>query len=193
MLKDCPHWKHKPEGLHILEETVIVEDMERETPQIYAALDIHQADHQSIVVEVAGKIAKQYISILIDLGYTHSYITPYIVDIFASKKYKHSKSWLVQLSMGTKKKVNETVDKFPLEIGGLSTCANINIFPLGSYDILIGMDWLEAHKVNIDCYNKTFECMDEEGNPSVVRGIPKGIFVRQVSSMHLKKFCRKGC
>ena len=35
--------------------------------------------------------------------------------------------------------------------------------------------------------------MDEEGNPRVVRRIPKVISVRQVSSMQLKKFCRKGC
>ena len=47
-----------------------------------------------------------------------------------------------------------------------------------SYDVLIGMDWLEAHRVKLDCYNNTFECMDEEGNPKLVRGIPKEIFVR---------------
>ena len=54
------------------------------------------------------------------------------------------------------------------------------------------MDWLEAHRVKLDCYNKTFECMDEEGNPRVARGIPKVIYVRQVSAMQLKKFCMKG-
>ena len=52
---------------------------------------------------------------------------------------------------------------------------------------------VEAHRVKIDCYNKTFECMDEEGNPIVVRGIPKVISVRKISAMQLKKFCRKGC
>ena len=66
---------------------------------------------------------------------------------------------------------------------GISSYLNLNILPLGSYDILIGMDWLEAHKVKLDCYNKTFECMDGEGNPRVVRGIPKVILVRQVSTM----------
>ena len=35
--------------------------------------------------------------------------------------------------------------------------------------------------------------MDEEGNPVVVRGIPKAIFVRHISAMQLKKFCRKFC
>ena len=62
-----------------------------------------------------------------------------------------------------------------------SLMQNLNMLPLGSYDILIGMDRLEAHKVKLDCYNKKFECIDEEGHPRVVRGIPKVISIRQVS------------
>ena len=89
------------------------------------------------------------------------------------KKLKHSKSVLVQLAIGTKRKVSDLVEKFPLEMGGLSICANLNILPLGSYDILIGMDWLEAHRVKLNWYKKSFECMDEEGNPRVVKGIQK--------------------
>ena len=54
----------------------------------------------------------------------------------------------------------------------------MNVLPLGSYDVLIGMDWLEAHRVKLDYYHKTFECMDEEGNMRVVRGIPKVISMR---------------
>ena len=63
--------------------------------RICAALEDHQADHQSIVVEVAGKISKHFVSVLIDLGSTHIYITPRVVEICAFKKLKHSKSWLV--------------------------------------------------------------------------------------------------
>ena len=73
---------------------------------------------------------------------------------------------------------------------GLVTYADLNVLPLGSYDILIRMDWLEVHKVKLDCYSNTFECMDEEGNPRVVRGIPKVIYVTKISTMQLKKFCR---
>ena len=56
---------------------------------------------------------------------------------------------------------------------GLLTSADLNVLPLGSYDILLGMDWLEAHSENIDCHIKTFECLDEEGNLRVVKGFPK--------------------
>ena len=85
------------------------------------------------------------------------------------------------------------VEKCPLVMNGWVTCVDMNVLPLGSCDVLIGMDWLEAPKVKLGCYHKTFECMDEEGNPRVVRGILQVIFVRKISAMQLKKFCRKGC
>ena len=133
----------------------------RAIPRIYAALEDFQADHQSTVVEFAGKIIKQYVSILIDPSSTHSYITPKVVEICDFKKVKHNKSWLVQLANGTKRRVSEVVEKCPLVINGLSTLVDMNVLPLGSYYVLIGMDWLEAHRVKLDYYNKNFECMDE--------------------------------
>ena len=131
------------------------------------------------MVEVPGTIVEQSISVLIDPRSTHSYITPRVVEICAFKKSKHRKSWLFQLATRTKTKFSEVVQKFPLVMDGLVTYADLNVLPLGSYDILIGMDWLEVHRVKLDYYNKTFECMDEAGNQRVVRGIPKVIFVKR--------------
>jgi hypothetical protein len=51
---------------------------------------------------------------------------------------------------------------------GTNTKENLNSIPLGSYDCLIGMDWLEHHHVVLDFYNKVFTCLDEEGNSRVV-------------------------
>ena len=79
MLTCYPHWKENTQGLHKLEETITVEEMARETPQIYEALDNYQAYHQSVLVEVGGNIAKKSISVLIDLGSTHSYVSLKVV------------------------------------------------------------------------------------------------------------------
>ena len=70
------------------------------------------------------------------------------------------------------------VKECPLVMDGLVTYVDLNVLPLGSYDVLIGMDWLEAHRVKLDYYNKTFECLDEEDNLKFVRGIPKVISSR---------------
>jgi hypothetical protein len=32
------------------------------------------------------------------------------------------------------------------------------------------------HRFVLDCYNKVFMCLDEEGNPRTVQGIPRPIY-----------------
>ena len=75
----------------------------------------------------------------------------------------------------------------------LSTKAELNILPLGSYDYLIGMDLLDQHHALLDCHNKEFTCLDEEGNQKTVQGIPRVVTIREISTMQLKKCYRKGC
>src|SRR6267154_1004788 len=111
MRKNCPLENESARPTYNLQEAETVGQVARVVPRIYAALEDCQADHQSTVVEVAGKIAKQSVSILIDPGSTHSYITPRVVDICAFKKVKHRKSWLVHLATRTKRKVSEVVEK----------------------------------------------------------------------------------
>jgi hypothetical protein len=69
----------------------------------------------------------------------------------------------------------------------MGTKAYLSILPLGSYDCLIGMDWLDQHHVFLYGHNKEFNCLDEEGNPRIVQGIPMVVTLREISTMQLKK------
>ena len=69
--------------------------------------------------------------------------------IFFFNKLKHRKSWLVQIATGTKRKVSEVVEKCPLVMDVLVTCADLNVIALGSYDILIGMDLLKSTELSL--------------------------------------------
>jgi hypothetical protein len=80
-----------------------------------------------------------------------------------------------------------------LNIDGQSTKLNMNILPLGSYDIIIGMDWLEKHKVILNCYEKLFVYKDENNTVRTVQGIKKPVSVRKISVMQFKKCMNKGC
>ena len=70
--------------------------------------------------------------------------------------------------------------------------ANLDILPLGSYDMIIWMDWLEQHKAVLDCYTKVLIYKDNLGTTRTTQGIPKLVSVRQVLAMQLKKCIRKG-
>jgi hypothetical protein len=133
------------------------------------------------VIEVECKIHNNPIVILIDFGYSHRYIDPNLVDRFNLKRCKHHKSLLIQLATRTKRTINELVKDFPLNMNGVNTKADLKIILIGSYDILIGMDWLDKHYAILDCYNKYFTCLDEEGNSRIVQGIPSPIYVKEIS------------
>ena len=97
--RDC---KNKTNGvLHNLQEEPTIEDIAG-TPQIYAALDGRQEDHQATMVEIEGKIMNTSVSILNDPGACRSYVAPKIVDLCKLGKVKQDKPWLVQLTTGTK-------------------------------------------------------------------------------------------
>ena len=135
---------------------------------IYVSLDNKQEEFQSHMIEVEGTINNRSLVILIDSGASHSYIDPRVVEILHLTRNKHEKSCLVQLAIGNKRKVTELVKSCSVDMNGMSTRVELNILPLGSYDCLIGMDWLDQHHAILDFRNKEFTCLDEEGNPRKV-------------------------
>ena len=62
-----------------------------------------------------------------------------------------------------------------MEVNGLVTKVILNILLLGSYKMLIGMDWLELHIAKVDCYDKIVESIDDKGQSKVIKGILKPI------------------
>ena len=71
----CPNKKKTGSNIHIEQEEIIVGDLARALPRINAALEKRQADYQTSMVEVEGKLNQTPISILIDLGARLSYIS----------------------------------------------------------------------------------------------------------------------
>ena len=55
------------------------------------------------------------------------------------------------------------------------------------------MDWLEKHRVILNCYDKTFTCINSDGKLVSVKGIPRKTTIRQISALQLKRVVRKGC
>jgi len=67
-----------------------------------------------------------------------------------------------------------------LEMDGFWTKADLDVIPLGSYDVLIGMRWMEKHFSILDCHNKTITCQDEDKNTIQIKGIMRLVPIRQV-------------
>ena len=52
---------------------------------------------------------------------------------------------------------------------------------MGSYDVIIGMDWLEVHSVVLDYIRKLLHLLDDEGKEKVLRGTNMVVSLQFVS------------
>ena len=78
-------------------------------------------------------------------------------------------------------------------MNGFSTQVDLNILPLGSYDFLIVMDWLEKHRILLNCYDKSFSRVDHVVNKFTVKGVPRKTVIREISALQMKRSVQKGC
>ena len=78
-------------------------------------------------------------------------------------------------------------------VNDLLTHVNVNILPLWSYGLLKRMDCLEEHKFVLNCFAKTFTCTDDNGNNIKVKGVPRKVAIREISTLQMKISVRKGC
>jgi hypothetical protein len=161
--------------------------------QIHAAMNNHQEEHQSTVLETTGTITNQTLSILIDPGATESFISGVALKRIKVKAFEQDEFSFVEMASGAKQKVGGKVTGYILNLGEFVTRANMYITILGSYDVVIDMDWLESHEAILNCKTKWLSLVDDEGQICVIVGWNQGVSLRFISSLQLWKSMHKGC
>ena len=91
-----------------------------------------------------------------------------------------------------KQKVGGKVTGCALNLGEFVMRFNLYVTILGSYDVVIGMDWLETHEAILNCKTKRLSLVDDEGQRRVIVGRNQGVSLWFVSSLQLRKCMRKG-
>ena len=72
-----------------------------------------------------------------------------------------------------KEKVSAKIPNCTLEIGDQQLNMDLNILPFGSYDVLLGMDWLEKHWNLVDCKEMIIYYRVQGGTRKEIQGIKK--------------------
>lgn len=98
----------------------------------------------------------------------------------------------MELAIHKKKMVQHWVRAYASKLDGMPTASHLNILPLGSYSMILGMELLYLHRTKIDFYEKTIECLNDNGELIVLQGKKKSTSVRMVITMQAKDSHRKG-
>jgi hypothetical protein len=69
----------------------------------------------------------------------------------------------------------------------------VYVTALGTYDLIIGMNWLESHRAMVDCFMKRVSFVDDEGRLVEIHGIQRKASLRFISTMKVKRCMRQGC
>jgi hypothetical protein len=170
----------------------IVGDMGK-VHRIHAAVNNRQAKHQSTVLEMTCTVADQTLSILIDPGATESFISGAALKRIKVKAVEQDEFSFVEMASGAKQKVGGKVMGCALNVGEFFMRVNLYVTILGSYDVVIGMDWLEMHEAILNYKMKRLSLVDDEGQRWVIVGWNQGVSLRFVSSLQLRKSMHKGC
>ncbi|XP_057814098.2 uncharacterized protein LOC131028004 [Cryptomeria japonica] len=161
--------------------------------QIRAMVDNRQADFQASPIHMTSKIFGQSVSILIDTGATKCFINPKVVSILSIRLGYMSNTWMVQYGNQAEKRIDSCLFCSDFELPCFQTQVNLYVTPLGSYDVILGINWLIKHKGVVNCEDKVVSCIDDFGNLVEIFGSQKPFKLRHISAMQLKKAQRKGC
>jgi uncharacterized protein YqfA (UPF0365 family) len=130
---------------------------------------------------------------LFDYGATNSFISPSALEKSGLVAYEHDDFKQVEMASGEKQVVGPSVDNFIVDLGVCTTRLKAYITTLGAYDLIIGMDWLAAHRALVDFFAKRVLCVDDEGRPVEIQGVQRKVSLCFISTMKVKRFLRQGC
>jgi hypothetical protein len=107
---------------------------------------------------------------LIDPGATESFHSSATLKRIKVKTTEPNEFSFAEMALGFKQRVGGKVTCCTLNLREFFTKANLYVMILGSYDIMIGMDWLESHDAILNCKTKRLSLVVDEGKRRVIVG-----------------------
>ncbi|XP_071719004.1 uncharacterized protein [Rutidosis leptorrhynchoides] len=108
-------------------------------------------------------------------------------DLVTDTKY------IIELANGKTLKVDKIFQGCALMLADKLFEVDLMPVELGSFDVIIGMDWLSKNHANIACAEKAIRIPLANGETLVVQGEKSGAKLNIISCMKAHKCIRKGC
>ncbi|GJR26810.1 putative reverse transcriptase domain-containing protein [Tanacetum coccineum] len=122
-----------------------------------------EAVYDPNVVTGTFSLNDHFVTVLFDFRADFSFISTKFVPLLNVKPSIVNPGYVIEVVDGKKVEVNRIICDCKLELE--SSLFSINLIPLGhgSFDVIVGMDWLSQHKVVIVCHEKVVEIPVEDG------------------------------
>ncbi|XP_022042198.1 uncharacterized protein LOC110944861 [Helianthus annuus] len=122
------------------------------------------------VVTGTFPINNHFASILFDTGADYSFISKEFRNILGVESSKLDIPYSIELADGKLVESGEIIKKCTLELGERNFDIDLLPVPLGSFDVVIGMDWLSDNQAEVICHEKIIRIPLPVGEHLLVHG-----------------------
>ncbi|KAI3762560.1 hypothetical protein L1987_52991 [Smallanthus sonchifolius] len=117
-------------------------------------INANEAQANNDVVNGTFLVNSQYASILFDTGADKSFVSLNFEPLLAKTRSQLEKTFTVEIANGDSLTIESIIYDCSLELNDHSFPINLVPMPLGSFDFIIGMDWLSNHHAEVICFEK---------------------------------------
>ena len=138
--------------------------------RVYAITPQAEAVDQS-VIQGTFLLFRLWARVLFDSGASHSFIAASCVRVLGLEVENLDEPLYVSSPLGTKARIDRICRGCELEISGILLTVDLRVLDMLEFEVILGMDWLTAHRVVIDCdrmrvttYTPDGTCVMFQGN-----------------------------
>ena len=108
-------------------------------------------------------LSRLWAKILFDSSASHSFVFASSVDVLGSEVETLEEPLHVNSPLGTRVRIDQTCWDCELKISGIFLMVDLWVMDISDFDVILGMDWLTAHRVVIDCDSRRITAYTRDG------------------------------
>ncbi|GJV17235.1 putative reverse transcriptase domain-containing protein [Tanacetum coccineum] len=117
-------------------------------------LGVEEACQDSNIVMGTFTLNDHYATTLFDFGADYSFVSTTFVPLLGIEPSELGFSYEIEIASGQLVEIDKVIKGCKLEIYGHVFDIDLIPFGSGSFDVIIGIDWLSNHKAEIICHEK---------------------------------------
>ncbi|KAD3336672.1 hypothetical protein E3N88_32191 [Mikania micrantha] len=151
----------------------------------------NEARNDPNVVTGTFLVNDHYASILFDTGADKSFVSNGFKQLLGKEHKTLKDSFIIELANGDTLETRNIIEGCTLNINKHMLSLDLIPIDLGSFDIVVGMDWLSKHKAEIVCHERVIRVPLDNGEILVIHGERPGRSLHLISCMKARKYLKK--
>ena len=138
------------------------------------------------VIQGTFLLSRLWARVLFDYGASHSFIAASVVIEVGLEVEALEEPLYVSSPLGIKARIGMICRVYELDISTILLTVDLNVMDMSEFEIILGMDWLTAYRVVIDCEHRRVTAYTQDGTRVIFQGDKHDILPQTVyeSSCH---------